>query len=140
MKYIKTYEAKRGRPKNKMVECIKKFDSILNDQHVNVNPHLTQNDKNLHTFFKKGEMYNMNGPYETIRGDYIVYVNTKIKHAIGGPDYPKHIYEVFKWDKEKNKNTFSSENHFEDYFIIPEETKKLIEWWYIKKDAKKYNL
>jgi hypothetical protein len=133
------YEAK-GRPKDKWVKCIKNYDYVLNDEHVAVNPHLTPNDKHVYPFFEKDKMYKMHGPLETIRGDYIVYVSTNIKHSIGPPDYEKFISMCFAFDKEKSRKFMSSDNHFEDYFEMTEETKKLIEWYYIKKDAKKYNL
>lgn len=82
----------------------------------------------------------MDRPYETINGDYIVYVSTNIKHCIGPPDYEKFISNVFTLDGKKRDIFSSPDNHFEDYFEIPEETKKLMDWWYIKKDADKYNL
>ena len=133
MKYIKLFE---GRPKTKWVKCIKDYYYVLNDDHVAVNPHLTLNDKKFYQYFEKGKMYKMHGPYQCISDDYIVYVSTKIKHANGRPDYEKFISTIFVFDGKGKEGQLL----FEDYFEMTEETKNLIEWYYIEKLANKYNI
>ena len=129
-----------GRPKNKWVRCIKNFAGVLGDDHITANPHLQYNVRNLYPFFEKDKMYKMKGPFETYHDNDIVYVETKIKHSIGPPDYEKFITQQFIFNVEKDISDYWRENYFEDYFEMTDETKKLIDWWYLKKDAKKYNL
>lgn len=130
-----------GRPKDKWVRCIKNFAGILGDYHVTANPHLQYNVRNLYPFFEKDKIYKMKVPFETYNDNDIVCIETKIKHSIGPPDYEKFITQQFIFNGEVNDvNNYWRENYFEDYFEMSEETKKLIDWWYIKKDAKKYNI
>lgn len=137
---FKIFEAKRGRPKDVLVKCKKDFSYVLGDDHVSVNPQLTHNDKHVYPFFEKGKMYKMIGPWELVRGGYLVHVFTHIKHCIGPPNYPKFIDMQFLWDVKKSENSWNHENYFEDYFEMPKETNKWIEFWKLKKEADKYNI
>lgn len=104
-----------GRRKQIKVICTKSFSGWLSSAHLIKSGIVPETKEGTQDFlkFEKGKAYNCSKEIECLSGSKIVYVDTTVLHSIGGPEYPKHLYELFYIKQGEIKDM---RRNFKDYF------------------------
>jgi len=102
------------------VICIKDLVEVIPHEHLiksGITPKYTNKSSDTMTIFQTGKVYNCCKELNTICGNKIVYVNMKIRHSIGKPDYPTFLFKTFATEVTEERKKMGGYTMFDEYFV-----------------------